>query len=156
GMLPAIDPPQPPETVLLAGRRWRVVEVDATREEILVEPTTGKKAPLFHGSGGEIHSRLRQNMRYVLLGNHTIRYLNKQAAAWLEQARASATEAGLQYSPWQSPSSDRSLLFTWSGTRTQRTLALLGQAAGLKCIDHGLAIEFEAPTDDVRNKLVGV
>jgi ATP-dependent Lhr-like helicase len=148
GTLPAIDPPPIGEHLLLGGRRWRVVNVDIGREEISVEPARGKKLPKFCGSLGEIHTVVRQRMREIALGDKPIGYLNRHAGEWLRHAREAAVEAGLPRTPWVPLSPQRCLLFTWTGTKTHRTLMLLAAAAKLTAADKGIAIEFNL---DVRN-----
>lgn len=154
GSLPAIDPPPPNDHLLLAGRRWRVVDVDVRREEIHVVPSKGRKSSRFHGSGGNTHDKVRQMMRDVLLGSKAINYLNTTASDWLSQARASAVSAGIFDGPWHQFSKEHCYLFTWSGTRVQRTILLLARAAGLDAIDRDIAVEFHASVDAARMKLV--
>ncbi|WP_428304403.1 DEAD/DEAH box helicase [Lacipirellula sp.] len=156
GSIAAIDPPPPLDHLLLAGRRWQVVDVDTRREEINVIPASGKKAAPFQGSGGEIHDRVRGRMRTVLLGQDNFKYLNSGAANWLTEARQAATRASLHLSSWHQISSARSLLFTWSGSRTQRTIVLFARAAGIEAVDRRIAIEFPAPERIVRHKLLAL
>jgi ATP-dependent Lhr-like helicase len=53
--------------LLLAGRRWKVLEVDVLRKTILVAPSRGGRVPLFRGAGGpDIHPRVRAAMRDLL------------------------------------------------------------------------------------------
>ena len=66
GNLPADLIPPVGEHIILAGRRWRVEEIDALAKTVFVIPARGGKAPEFLGSGGEIHSRVVQEMRAVL------------------------------------------------------------------------------------------
>jgi ATP-dependent Lhr-like helicase len=153
GSLPAIDPPPVGEHLLLGGRRWQVAGVDTGREEIYVIPATGKKRPFFGGSAGDIHSVVRQKMRDVVLHNQPIKYLNSTATRWLSQARAIAVSSNVNTGSWFDLSANRCLLFTWLGTRTQRTIVLLAKAAGLDAIDEDIAIEFPGSAQQVRSTL---
>ncbi|MBL9165627.1 MAG: DEAD/DEAH box helicase [Planctomycetaceae bacterium] len=156
GSIAAIDPPPPLDHLLLAGRRWQVVDVDTRREEINVIPARGRKAAPFQGSAGEIHDRVRDKMRTVLLGQDGFKYLNPGAANWLAEARQTAITAGLHRSAWHQISSAKSLLFTWSGSRTQRTIVLFARLAGIEAVDRKIAIEFPAPERVVRHKLLAL
>ncbi len=50
--------------IILAGRRWKVLDVDHDRRSILVEPSAGGRRPSFLPShSGEIHARVRETMR---------------------------------------------------------------------------------------------
>lgn len=153
GSISAMDPPPPGDHLLLAGRRWQVVDVDAKREEINVAPARGKKRAPFHGSAGDVHDRVRQTMRDLVLGDKPIGYLNAHAAAWLQEAREIAAAGGLSNSPWYELSPERSLLFTWSGSRIQRTMVLLAKLAGIDADDRQIAVEFAAPERVARHKL---
>jgi len=154
GSISAIDPPPPRDHLLLAGRRWQVVDVDAKREEINVVPARGKKRAPFRGSAGDIHDRVREKMRELVLGDKPIGYLNPGAASWLNEAREIAAAASLHKSPWHDVAPERSFLFTWSGSRTQRTLVLLSKLAGVDAVDREIAVEFTAPERVARHKLL--
>jgi ATP-dependent Lhr-like helicase len=151
-----MDPPPPNDHLLLAGRRWQVIDVDTQREEINVKPARGKKATPFTGSGGEIHDRVRTKMKEVVLGTKPIPYLNQGALDWLREARAIATDAGLDRTAWHDISSNTCLLFTWSGSRTQRAIVLFARHAGIDSVDRDVAVEFRAPQRVARHKLLAV
>jgi ATP-dependent Lhr-like helicase len=153
GSLPATDPPSVSEHLLLAGRRWRVVSVDLRQEEIHVVPSRGKKSARFHGAGGDIHDVVREKMRNLLIGDKNIIYLNARAANWMSLARMAALEADIANSSWHPLSTERCLLFTWCGTRTQRTIALLVRAVGIASLDRDIALEIHASIDTARDKL---
>jgi ATP-dependent helicase Lhr and Lhr-like helicase len=153
GSLPAVDPPPVGEHLLLGGRRWQVAGVDTDQEEIYVVPASGRKRPFFGGSAGDIHSIVRQKMRDVVLGDQPITYLNSTASLWLSHARKIATAANLNTGVWFDQSANRCLLFTWLGTRTQRTIVLLAKSAGLDASDADIAIEFSGDSQHVRSRL---
>jgi ATP-dependent Lhr-like helicase len=156
GSLPAIDPPPVGEHMLLAGRRWQVTDVDTNQEEIHVIPATGKKRPFFGGAAGDIHSVVREKMRDLVLDDQSIKYLNSTAARWLSQARALAASMNVNTGAWCDLSANRCVLFTWLGTRTQRTIVLLAKIAGFDAIDYGVAVEFPNSSQHVRLKLASL
>ncbi|MGC8733401.1 MAG: helicase-related protein, partial [Halothiobacillaceae bacterium] len=49
GQMPVDNPVVSGQLIVLAGRRWRVLEVDAARKEILVTPASGGNPPRFGG-----------------------------------------------------------------------------------------------------------
>ncbi|MEO8498108.1 MAG: hypothetical protein ABI614_23830, partial [Planctomycetota bacterium] len=87
-------------------------------------PPTAKKPPRFFGDGGEIHPRVRQMMREVVLADRPFNYLNATAARLLKDTRATAFQAGLTRQSLVALSAARCLWFTWTGTKIQRTLLL--------------------------------
>ncbi len=153
GTLPALFIPLVDDHFLLAGRRWQVVAVDDERKEVVVRPAHGKKPPKFFGAGGEIHPRIRQMMREVVLGDRHFSYLNATAGRLLSDARSTARRATLAQQPIVALSAARSLWFTWTGTRIQRTLCLMADSVGLRATDRDIAIEFEASMPDVVRRL---
>jgi ATP-dependent Lhr-like helicase len=129
--------------IILAGRRWKVVSVDAERGEIVVEPSRGGRVPYFAGAGGaDLHPRVRQKMREVLLGEAVPAYLDATAKQMLAHARATAREAKLDTNSFLTDGAT-TYWFTWTGSRIQRTLLGLGTFyAGLKVRDEDVALAF--------------
>lgn len=152
GTLPALFVPQVADHVLLGGRRWQVVSVDDDRSEVTVRPARGKKPPKFLGAGGEIHPRVRQMMRAVLLGDGQLNYLNATAMRLLRDARTTALQAGLAQRSLIALSPARCLWFTWTGTKIQRTVCLIADVIGLFAIDRKIAIEFEAGAPEISQR----
>ena len=144
GSLPAMYAPQPEDHLLLGGRRWVVEDVDPRRLQILVKPAKGYKPPIFLGSAGEIHTRVRHAMRDTLKSENSYGYLDPVAGQILTDARLAAQEAGLHHCDLFAPSPKSTLWFTWTGTQTQRTLQLMGQMAGLQAVDRDIALQFNA------------
>ena len=117
------------ERFLLAGRRWEVVDVDPDRQQISVIPTNVPKWTKFAGSGGEVHPRVRQMMLQVLLDDEMPAYLNPIGSKWLDDGRKTAKEANLLKDRWWSLGPQKSLLFTWTGSRIHATLLAIQAAA---------------------------
>lgn len=143
GTLPSEALPAVEDHLLLGGRRWRVLSIDNQRREIGVQPARGKKPPLFYGGRAELHPRVAQRMRNVLLERRPISYADDTANLLLTEARVSATQTRLSESDFISISPNRCYWFTWTGSEIQRTLVLICQSIGLKSIDRGVALEFE-------------
>jgi ATP-dependent Lhr-like helicase len=134
--------------IILAGRRWKVLDVDDERHVILVEPSPGGRRPGYlPASGGEIHSRVRQTMRSLLFREDIPSYLDPRATDMLARARQTARDAGLGRQPFMQDGSDV-LWFTWTGTRIHRTLTVIGMhLGGFKVEDErGIALTFEKAT----------
>jgi ATP-dependent Lhr-like helicase len=134
--------------IILAGRRWKVVHLDADRSEILVEPSRGGRIPYFAGAGGaDLHPRVLEKMRAVLLGETVPVYLDRVAKQMLADARATARQARLDQQDFFTDGAT-TLWFTWTGSRAQRTLVGLGVFhAGLKVRDERLALSFDGASE---------
>jgi ATP-dependent Lhr-like helicase len=136
--------------LILAGRRWKILQVDHNRREILVEPSPGGRAPIFKSAGfQDIHPRVRERMRSLLLEDGMPIYLDSTAGQMLRSARAAARAADLGRQRFLRDGSS-TVWFTWTGSRIQRTLAGLGQyVAGIDVHDEGIALIFEKTTEDL-------
>ena len=138
--------------LILAGRRWKVLQVDPDRKEILVEPSPGGRVPTFSGTAGQdIHPKVREMMRSLLFRDDVPVYLDPVARAMLTNARAAAREADLGRRSFLQDGSD-TIWFTWTGSRIERTLAGLGcHVGGLDIQDEEIALRFaHAKEDEIR------
>ena len=142
GRLSASAVPRPSDHILLAGRRWQVLEVDDRREEIAVRPASGRKLPLFPHGVGEIGPRIRQKMREVLLSDSVPDYLDSAATKLLKDARLVASQAGMHSSNLISCGLHQTMWFPWTGSRAMRTLHLMLQAGELDATPDRSALAF--------------
>lgn len=140
---------EPQTHLILAGRRWEVVSVDLQRQEILVKPSRGGRAPNFVGDGGaDLHPVVAQRMRQTLFSDSMPVYLDKQGKEILSGMRTAAREAGLAERDLI-PDSNGTWWFTWAGSAVQRTLVALGRSWGeFEIADHEIAIFFKGASAD--------
>ncbi len=106
----------------LAGRVWEVEEVDLPRRLIYVHPVKGKMEIAWPGDAGEVHTRIVERMRQVLLEDTEYPYLKEGAMRRLKEARAAARRSGMLTSPIVHLGGYTWALFPWLGTRSFRTL----------------------------------
>jgi ATP-dependent Lhr-like helicase len=133
--------------LILAGKRWKIIEINLDREEILVEPSRGGRLPLFGGSSGpDLHPRIHEKMREILSDTKIPVYLDQVAKEMLHEARTFARDSEILHSPFFRDGNDI-IWFTWSGTRVNRTLLGLGLYNGLHVRDDGIALTFEKMSD---------
>jgi ATP-dependent Lhr-like helicase len=136
--------------VILAGRRWKVLDVNHERRSILVEPARGGRRPGFLPRGhGEIHQRVREVMRSLLFRRDVPGYLDPGAREMLARARQTAQEAALDRCSFIQDGADVTW-FTWTGTRIHRTLIAIGIHLGGFTVDdvQGIALGFEKTNQD--------
>jgi ATP-dependent Lhr-like helicase len=79
GTLPIDRPLEENSAIIFAGRRWRVVAVDEQRKVIEVRPSPGGRVPSFSGERGDVHDKIRQEMRVVYTANAMPPYLDATA-----------------------------------------------------------------------------
>ena len=116
------NPPPVGDRFALAGRVWEVTDLDMPRRLVYVQKVKGKMEVSWPGDGGEIHTRLLEKMREVLLGTEQYAYLLPNAAARLETARRVARATGMDRSLLLSLGGSSWVLYPWLGTRAFRTL----------------------------------
>lgn len=130
--------------LILAGRRWKVIEIDPEKLEILVEPAKGGKLPYFSGKpGADIHPRIRAEMLSVLRSKDLPVYLDDKAREILGLARDFARRTGVLDGPIITDGPD-TYWFTWTGSRIHRTLMGMGRfLGGMDVRDEDIALCFE-------------
>jgi ATP-dependent helicase Lhr and Lhr-like helicase len=133
--------------LILAGRRWQILDIDDERKTITVQPSPGGRVPGFHSERSQdIHPRVRKMMKVLLERTDVPKYLDMKAQEMLLQAGSSARDSGLLTTDFLQDGPN-AIWFTWTGARIQRTLAGLGQHfGGLKVTDEDVALVFEKTT----------
>jgi ATP-dependent Lhr-like helicase len=144
GSIAAVPDTAADQYVILGGRRWKVLEVNLARKEILVEPSRAGRLPAFAGTAGsDIHPRVREKMRALLFAHEMPAYLDARAGQMLGRARRTAREAHLDHCAFFRDGSEI-IWFTWTGSRINRTLLALGLLGGkLRVTDSDIALTFE-------------
>ena len=115
------SPPPVGDRFALAGNVWEVEELDLDRKLIYVHRVAGKMEISWPGDFGEVHTKILERMRQVLLEDTIYPYLKQNAVQRLKSARNLFANAGgaasllcLGGMTW--------CLFPWLGTRSFRTL----------------------------------
>ena len=136
------------ENLILGGRRWVVTLIDSTAKTVWVQPTKGGKAPVFLGSGGEIHTRIIEEMGATLADADEPPYLDEAAKILLRAARTTAARGGV-LAPGIIVHGESVQWFPWLGTRGLLTLELHARCDGLGAKCDGLSITYNQ-TDPAR------
>jgi ATP-dependent Lhr-like helicase len=150
GTLPITFPVTVGLTLVFAGRRWKVTEVDDEQKVISVVPAGGGRPPSFGGSAAAVHDRVRQEMRAVYLADDAPPFLDLEAQSLLAQGRTEFRRLELHERsmiPWE----DGTLWFPWTGDRVLGTLQLQLRACGVPANVEGAALLVGAfPPDDLQ------
>jgi ATP-dependent Lhr-like helicase len=121
GTLPVSHPLYRDAFIIFGGRRWRIVDVDAEKRVIDLEPSPAGRAPRFTGGGTRVHDGVRREMREVYLGSDEPAYVDASGRALLAEGRDAFERFGLR---------NRSIvnrglhayLFCWRGDRVLDTI----------------------------------
>jgi ATP-dependent Lhr-like helicase len=133
--------------LILAGKRWKIIEINLDQKEILAEPSRGGRLPSFSGkSGPDLHPRIHEKMREILSDTKIPAYLDQVAKEMLQEARNFARESDILHNPFFR-NGEELIWFTWCGTRVNRTILGLGLYKDLDVSDEGIALTFEKMSD---------
>ena len=125
--------------LMLAGRRWRVLEVEAQRKEVVVVAARGGVPPRFGGEAVPPSQGVVQEMRRILERAEQPTFLDATAMQLLTEARQAYRRLGLHGSR-VCRHEDRLLLFPWTGPRELNALLLSLTRARLEPELLGLAV----------------
>ncbi len=130
--------------LILAGQRWKVLTVDLEKREILVQPSSGGKAPYFSGGGeSDIHPIVHQKIHDLLLADKMPVYLDTSGKALLTSARSAARSSSLVDFDLI-PTSNGTFWFPWGGSAVLRTLRILGTCwGGFDVAEKDIALFFD-------------
>lgn len=153
GVLPATLVPPVGEHVLLAGRRWCVREISSEERVVSVTPSQGRRPPQFESLAADIHPRVHQAMRALLLDETRLAYLDETAQDVLSSARQQAVRLRRFQPALQEVHSERSRLFVWAGSRVQRTLGFVLRRSRISFEDQGVGFDIQASASRVAEVL---
>lgn len=157
GLVPATLILAPGDGLTLAGRTWRVIDVDMTKRTIEVVPGRGEKPLGFGGRGQLLHQRVVDQMRSILDGSvDVLAMLDKAAVRSLQGACAAYQHLDLR-ARWHTGAT-RPILWTWLSGCANLALAELLAAAGARAttFDVGLACEGSVDVVDLLKRAMSV
>ena len=130
--------PRPDEHLLLGGRRWQVIAVDEDREEVQVQPATGRKPPWFVDDGGiDVDPHIRQKMRELLFERCDPRVLGHSSPKNARRLTKASRAGRLTDRRLDSDRPAKSLMVSVDGQRTMRTLQLICNWANIPAVGRG-------------------
>jgi len=145
------------ENILLSAKIWKIKFVDHKAKKIEVIPTKDGKKPMFFGGGATIHQRIREKMFEVLYSKTDYDFLDQPSCDETEILRKDFSVFNIK-----DLQSDRPLLtaekyiqlFTFTGTRINRTIQLLLNIAGIKNTldDSSSSFDIEVPKQELISK----
>lgn len=143
GSLPSDSIPALGEHVILAGRRWTVVQINVDRREIVVEPAKGKRPPVFRSGLADAHPAVHAKMRALAIEKEEPTYLDEVASEMLTALRIEAERCGA-FDPPVISNGARSILFLWAGSRIARTLFLYLRERDVEVANWDVGLELKA------------
>ncbi|MHB8624605.1 MAG: DEAD/DEAH box helicase [Aggregatilineales bacterium] len=120
------------DRLALAGFTWKVLDIDTERRVIKVERVPGKADSTWTGGYGNIHDRVIERIRKILIETNEYGYLQPDALWRLRQARALAGEYGFATRPVSPLGGDAVIVFPWKGSLISNTLRLMLEQRGAR------------------------
>lgn len=135
GAIPISPQVMEDQNILLAAKVWKIIFVDHKAKKIEVIPANDGKKPMFFGSGSIVYHKVREKMFEVLYSDAEYDFLDEESLKEIEIMRKDFSIFDIK-----NMESDRPLLiaernlefYTFTGTKVNRTIALLLNLAGIK------------------------
>ncbi|MED1672251.1 DEAD/DEAH box helicase [Pallidibacillus thermolactis] len=120
------------DNIILAGRLWKISEIDMKRNKIYVQKAVDGNPPKYTGGDVKIHKRIPEKVMEILCSNQTFTYLNEEAADLIEDLRRPYQNNQVQLTEriiWK----DKEEMFfeTFTGTTIVKTLVWMLRAMGI-------------------------
>ena len=140
GAMPIHSPMVLGQSLIFAGRRWRVTLVDDVALRVLVVADRGGAPPLFTPSRGLTHDIVRAEMRRVLNSDEPYRFMDANAAGMLAEVRDFAASTKL-LSRSIGVYAGQLVILTWRGDAINNTLVMMLARHGIESGNNGVAVE---------------
>jgi len=136
------------ENIFLAAKIWKISDIEFKSGRIEVVPAIDGKKPKFFGGSGIIHPKIREEMLRIIKSNKEYNELNQDCVSLLQELQYEFKHFKIENFEYEKPvilKGHRILLYTFTGTKINRTLGFLigltNTAATLD--DHNSSIEIE-------------
>lgn len=134
GQIPYSPQVEEDENILLAAKIWKIKFVDHDAKKIEVVPTADGKKPLFFGSGGDVHPKIRKKMLEILYSEADYEVLNEESALEIKKLRKEFSVFNIQDLKVDRPLEvglKESVFYSFNGTMINRTIGFLWAMSGI-------------------------
>ncbi len=121
--------------ILLSAKIWKIKFVDQKSKKIEVIPTKDGKKPMFFGGGMVVHQKIREKMFEILYSKTEYDFLDAPSIDEIEIMRKNFSIFNIKDLQNERPlikNNSHLQLFSFSGTRINRTIQLLLNISGIK------------------------
>lgn len=145
------------ENILLSAKIWKIKFVDHKAKKIEVVPAKDGKKPMFFGGGAVVHQKIREKMFEVLYSKTEYDFLDEPSFDEIEMMRKDFAIFDIKDLQSERPllRAEKNLqLFTFTGSRINRTIQLLLNIAGIKNTldDSSSSFDIEVPKQELISK----
>jgi ATP-dependent Lhr-like helicase len=144
------------ENLLLAAKIWKIVDIDFDGSKIFIIPAKDGKKPMFFGSGGNIHPRIREEMLRILKSNETFTELDENSNIVLNELKHDFKNFRINDFFYDKPliiKENKLLIYTFSGTKINKSLSYLLNRTGreVSLDDHSSSFEIEIGKTEIES-----
>ncbi|EMY70165.1 DEAD/DEAH box helicase [Leptospira vanthielii] len=135
GEIPFSPQVQEDENILLAAKIWKIIFIDHSAKKIEVRPANDGKKPMFFGSEVLTHNRIREKMFEILYSDVEYTFLDQQSLDEIKNLRNFFASFKIQNLKAEKPlliANNSLTLYTFTGTKINRTIQFLLDIAGFK------------------------
>lgn len=143
------------KNILLSARIWKIKFVDQKAKKIEVVSAKDGKPPKFSSEGGVIDHRIREKMLQVLYSKDIYEFLDPLGREEIDIFRREFSVFNIQNIQTERPLllKEKHLeLYTFFGTKTNRTIKLLLDIAGIKNSAYAMEFIIETSKQDLMAK----
>lgn len=137
GEIPPSVQLSPGENIFLAALIWKILEVDVKARKIYVRKANDGKAPLFFGSGGLIHPRIREKMLELVVYKQVLKHCSEEVKEQLDEFQLLFKEHQITDTKQERPvffSEEKLVFYSFAGSRINKTIFfLLKHQLGIDC-----------------------
>lgn len=143
------------ENLLLAAKIWKIVDIDFNGEKIFVIPARDGKKPMFFGGGGNIHSKIREEMLRILKSDEVYQELDENSSSVLDELRNDFKGFKIIDFANDRPliqKEGKLLIYTFTGSKINKSLFfLIGLTnKGVSLDDHSSTFEIEIDKSELK------
>lgn len=134
------------ENILLSARIWKILFIDHKSKKIEVVPAKDGKKPIFFGNGAIVDPKIREKMFDILYSKMDYNFLDQPSCDEIERLRKDFSVFNIHELHKERPLlvKDKKIqLFTFTGTRINRTIQLLLNIVGIKSLLNDSSSSFE-------------
>jgi ATP-dependent Lhr-like helicase len=147
------------ENILLSAKIWKIKFVDQKAKRIEVIPAKDGKKPIFFGGGAVVHQKIREKMFEITFSKSEYDFLDESGLDEIAIMRNDFSIININNFQSERPllTKDKQLyLFTFTGTRINRTIQFLLNIAGIKNTldDSSSSFEIDASLQELKSKWI--
>lgn len=140
GTLPISQMLMAGQRILFAGRTWLIDDIDDDQKTIYVSASKGGAPPLFNGSGGRVHTQIRQRMREIYRSRDVLPFIDETAQRFVDEGRVCFSELDLN-DRWLLEGGTDATLVTWLGDSANEAIACLLVERGIDAMAGELGVD---------------